>query len=110
MSENYGPEQEHLNGVFNARLRITTLRARSGPGIELIEYLSPRAGRAAPSDARTSDLAHWRMDLAAPEAPAVWAAANASGGRGVAKAPSGREVLVRDRDGHALIVREAAPR
>ena len=26
-SENYGPEQEHLNNVFGARLRITTLRA-----------------------------------------------------------------------------------
>lgn len=32
-SENYGPEQEHLNGVFGARLRITALRAASGPGI-----------------------------------------------------------------------------
>src|SRR5439155_27365095 len=34
-SENYGIEQEHLNGVFGARLRITALRAAHGPGIEL---------------------------------------------------------------------------
>jgi catechol 2,3-dioxygenase-like lactoylglutathione lyase family enzyme len=33
-SENYGPEQERLNNVFGARLRITALRAASGPGIE----------------------------------------------------------------------------
>ena len=29
-SENYGTEQEHLNNVFGARLRITSLRAASG--------------------------------------------------------------------------------
>ena len=29
-SENYGPEQERLNNVFGARLRITTLRAAAG--------------------------------------------------------------------------------
>ena len=29
-SENYGTEQEHLNNVFGARLRITSLRAGSG--------------------------------------------------------------------------------
>ena len=32
-SENYGTEQEHLNNVHGARLRITALRAASGPGI-----------------------------------------------------------------------------
>ena len=26
-SENYGSEQEHLNNIFGARLRITALRA-----------------------------------------------------------------------------------
>jgi catechol 2,3-dioxygenase-like lactoylglutathione lyase family enzyme len=36
-SENYGTEQEHLNNVFGAQLRITSLRAAAGPGIELLE-------------------------------------------------------------------------
>ena len=44
---NYGPEQERLNSVFGARLRITGLRAASGPGIEFLEYLAPRNGRPA---------------------------------------------------------------
>ncbi|MGH7267537.1 MAG: hypothetical protein ACREMB_22175 [Candidatus Rokuibacteriota bacterium] len=39
--ENHGPEQEYLNHVFGARLRITTLRAAGGPGIELLEYHVP---------------------------------------------------------------------
>ena len=36
-SDNYDVEQEHLNNVFGARLRITALRAARGPGIELLE-------------------------------------------------------------------------
>jgi catechol 2,3-dioxygenase-like lactoylglutathione lyase family enzyme len=109
-SENYGPEQEQLNGVFGARLRITALRASRGPGIELLEYLSPRGGRAAPSDARSNDLAHWQIDVEASETSAVWSAVNASGGRGVTRAAAGHEALVRDRDGHALFVIDASSR
>ena len=42
--ENYGTEQEHLNQVFGARLRITALRTTQRPGIEFLEYLSPNDG------------------------------------------------------------------
>jgi catechol 2,3-dioxygenase-like lactoylglutathione lyase family enzyme len=63
-SENYGTEQEHLNNVFGARLMITSLRAGSGgPGIEFLEYLAPRDGRPAPTDARANDLLHWQTTL-----------------------------------------------
>lgn len=63
-SENYGTEQEHLNNVFGARLRITSLRAASGgPGIEFLEYLAPRDGRPLPPDARAPDLLHWQTTL-----------------------------------------------
>jgi len=62
-SENYDVEQEHLNNVFGARLRITALRAAQGPGIELLEYLAPRNGRPAPIDLRANDIAHWQTTL-----------------------------------------------
>ena len=62
-SENFDTEQEHLNNVFGARLRITALRAGEGPGIELLEYLAPRDGRAAPVDLRANDVAHWQTTL-----------------------------------------------
>ena len=64
-SENYDVEQEHLNNVFGARLRITTLRAAKGPGIELLEYLAPRDGRPAPGDLRANDVEHWQTTLEA---------------------------------------------
>jgi len=66
-SENYGVEQEHLNNVFGARLRITALRAASGPGVEFLEYLAPRDGRPYPSDARASDLFQWQTNFIATD-------------------------------------------
>jgi catechol 2,3-dioxygenase-like lactoylglutathione lyase family enzyme len=62
-SENYDVEQEHLNNVFGARLRITTLRASTGPGIELLEYLAPRDGRAPPDEIHANDIVHWQTTL-----------------------------------------------
>jgi hypothetical protein len=62
-SENYGAEQEHLNNVFGARLRITGLRAEAGPAIEFLEYLTPRDGRPTPADTRANDLWHWQIHL-----------------------------------------------
>jgi catechol 2,3-dioxygenase-like lactoylglutathione lyase family enzyme len=67
-SENFGTEQEHLNNVFGARLRITSLRAAAGPGIELLEYLAPRDGRVAPVDLRANDIVHWQTRLVSSDA------------------------------------------
>jgi catechol 2,3-dioxygenase-like lactoylglutathione lyase family enzyme len=110
-SENWGPEQERLNNVFGARLRITTLRAPAGPGIELLEYLTPRDGRAAPADTRVNDLVHWQTLLAVGDAPTAARALLA--GRftlvspGVVRMTDERlgfraGFLLRDPDGHAL--------
>jgi catechol 2,3-dioxygenase-like lactoylglutathione lyase family enzyme len=65
-AENFGLEQEHLNNVFGVRLKITTLRAAAGPGVELLEYLAPRSGRATPVDLGSADLAHWQTTVAVP--------------------------------------------
>src|SRR5438093_12871566 len=64
-SENFGTEQEHLNQVFGAHLRITGMRAGSGPGIEFLEYLTPRDGRPRPSDIHAKDLVHWQTIVVA---------------------------------------------
>lgn len=102
-SENRGDEQARLNAVRGAHLRITTLRAPAGPGIELLEYLHPRDGRPAPRDARPNDLIHWRTRLVADDDTALvrLGAPVAAPGH-----PSGlgRAVQVRDPDGHTLEV------
>jgi catechol 2,3-dioxygenase-like lactoylglutathione lyase family enzyme len=55
-SENWGIEQERLSGVEGAHVRITTLRAQRGPGIEFLQYLMPGDGRPMPADTRPDDL------------------------------------------------------
>src|SRR5438034_8989377 len=59
-SENFGSEQEHLNQVFGAHLLITAMRPASGPGIEFLEYLTPRDGRPRPADVRANVSIHWQ--------------------------------------------------
>jgi catechol 2,3-dioxygenase-like lactoylglutathione lyase family enzyme len=114
-SENYGTEQEHLNNVFGARLRITTLRAAHGPGIEFLEYLTPRDGRPMPADVRANDLMHWQTTLVtrgiASAAQRLLAGKFALVSPGVVDLAEGHlgftaGLLVRDPDGHALQVIE----
>jgi catechol 2,3-dioxygenase-like lactoylglutathione lyase family enzyme len=109
-SENYGIEQERLNNVHGARLRITALRAASGPGIELLEYLAPRDGRPFPDDAKANDLVHWETHLKVADVNYAWQILRKSRPYFVSssaeKLPSeqGQETgfLVKDPDGHAI--------
>lgn len=117
-AENWGDEQEHLNAVFGARLRITGLRAASGPGVEFLEYLVPGDGRPAPPDGRANDLWHWQTRLAVTDAAAAESSLFAARARfvstGVRTLPDRsldftRALLVRDPDGHALELTENSP-
>jgi catechol 2,3-dioxygenase-like lactoylglutathione lyase family enzyme len=102
-SRNSGPEQERLNAVRGARLRITALRAARGPGIELLQYLAPTNGRPYPSDEHPNDLMHWQTRLFAGDATLLDEL-----GRPVSipADPLGfaRAVTLRDPDGHYLEV------
>jgi catechol 2,3-dioxygenase-like lactoylglutathione lyase family enzyme len=101
-SENYGPEQEHLNNVFGARLRITSLRAASGPGVEFLEYLAPADGRPYPPEEKANDLIHWQTKfLGSSAAQAELQLRKARSGfisTGVVQS----SIVVRDPDGHAI--------
>jgi catechol 2,3-dioxygenase-like lactoylglutathione lyase family enzyme len=114
-SENYGPEQERLNNVFGARLRITALRAEAGPGVEFLEYLSPRDGRPYPADAKPNDLIHWHTkflgtsaDEAARRLRKARSAFISAGAIELPDAKAGirKSIIVRDPDGHAVMIAE----
>jgi len=114
-SENYGTEQEHLNNVFGAHLRITALRAASGPGIELLQYLAPGDGRPFPQDEHANDIVHRQTIVVSQDAAAAASqlqtsrvtfvssgvVANQTGQLGFTKA-----FMVRDPDGHAVELEE----
>jgi catechol 2,3-dioxygenase-like lactoylglutathione lyase family enzyme len=110
-SENYGPEQERLNNVFGARIRITAVRAAVGPGIEFLEYLNPTDGRVYPPEAKPNDLLHWHtrfvgtsVDQATRDLRTIRSAFISSG---TVELPDGepafrKSVIARDPDGHAV--------
>lgn len=107
--ENHGDEQEHLNNVFGARLRITTLRAREGPGVELLHYLAPRSGRPAPLDLSAADLAHWQTTIAGVRPDALLQTQHGGGlvspdvvGIDARALGFSRGLMLRDPDGHAV--------
>lgn len=112
-SENFGTEQEHLNAVFGARLRITALTAGAGPGVELLEYLAPSGGLARPADARANDLLYWHTDLLLRDASAAERALFAANAEldspgAVALPEIGRAITAADPDGHRVRLIEGA--
>jgi catechol 2,3-dioxygenase-like lactoylglutathione lyase family enzyme len=114
-SLNYGTEQEHLNNVRGARLRITGLRVSGGPGVELLEYLNPRDGRPFPEDEKANDLVHWQTTVAVPDAQAAAAVVRRGSFRMISSSPVqlpdttfgfARGFRVRDPDGHVIQLAE----
>jgi len=111
-SENYGTEQEHLNMVFGARLRITGLKAsEGGMGIECLNYLSPPGGRPMPVDTRPNDLWYWHMTMLVPDAQVAYTQCRAAGvtamSANITTLHDGEKAfLVRDPDGHAAKIVE----
>jgi catechol 2,3-dioxygenase-like lactoylglutathione lyase family enzyme len=112
-SENYGFEQEHLNSVFGAHLRITSLRGPSGIGVEFLEYITPHDGRPAPENASATDISHHETLLLVDNIAAVnLALANAKNRAVSVKQIAGSELLfhasqaelIRDPDGHPLLL------
>ena len=113
--KNYGAEQEHLNNVFGTRLRITALRAASGPGVEFLEYMAPRDGRPYPADARASDIFQWQTNFVSTHVRDAEGrlrtgkfAFISPGTVDISDGKTGfqRALSVRDPDGHAIKVLE----
>ena len=112
-SDNYGTEQEHLNNVFAARLRITALRASAGPGVELLEYLTPRTGRPIPVDSQANDRWYWQINFSAAQPEAIFERLRAA--HATLVSPNvvtlnttalglSRGFVARDPDGHAAAI------
>jgi catechol 2,3-dioxygenase-like lactoylglutathione lyase family enzyme len=110
-SDNSGTEQEHLNNVSGAQLRITSLRAAAGPGVEFLEYHTPRTSRPMPADTLANDLWHWQTKLTTSQTPEALKRLRVRETRIVSTdlvtLPDStlgfaQGVLVRDPDGHAV--------
>ena len=113
-SLNVGTEQEHLDNVFGARVRVTALRpSQEPPGIEFLEYETPTGGRPMPADVRTNDIVHWQTVLLVDDVERAAYRLREAEVRfvspGVSRMPDNRlgfekGALIRDPDGHALLL------
>lgn len=112
-SENFGTEQEHLNQVFRAHLRITGMRSDSGPGVEFLEYLMPTDGRPRPADIRANDIVHWQTMMQVNDVDLIAKKMHDAHVRfvspGVVTMPKNRAgfskgVVVSDPDGHSVLL------
>ena len=116
-SLNYGAEQDHLNHVFGSKVRITRLRSPSGPGIEFLEYLTPRDGRPSPTDTKANDLWSSQTTLIAKEFPASVRELLKRHVEFISPEPQetlplgekgARGVLIRDPEGHYILFQSAS--
>ncbi|MEB3303701.1 MAG: VOC family protein [Cyanobacteriota bacterium] len=115
---NHGPEQDHLDGLPGARVRITSHRCPEGAGMECLDYRVPAGGRPMPPDQGPQDAAHWQVRLQVADLAGMAARASDWGGRLVGAGPvdlgeqaaliGGRRALqLADPDGHHLQLIEA---
>lgn len=114
-SLNRGPEQERLDGTFNAVVEVTGLRLpdEGGPHLELLCYRVPPTGRPIPVDARANDIAATRLRIACTDLEATVDEAVEKRLRFVSpgivvQADGSRAVSLRDIDGHLLELVEGA--
>jgi catechol 2,3-dioxygenase-like lactoylglutathione lyase family enzyme len=112
-SENFGTEQEHLNQIAGAHLHITGMRADAGPGIEFLEYLTPRDGRQRPADIHANDIVHWQTAIATDDLDLLVKTLRDAHVRfvspGIVAMPKDRAdfskgTLVSDPDGHSVLL------
>ncbi|HET9744253.1 MAG TPA: VOC family protein [Chitinophagaceae bacterium] len=116
-SWNKGIEQEHLNNVEGASLHITGYRATNGPGIEFLQYVNPGPGKPYPGDSRTDDLWHWQTTLVVDNAISLYNKLMVEGYLIISKElvyqylnrQHTRSFIVRDSDGHAMLIKEYIP-
>ncbi len=113
-SLNVGPEQEALDGSFNAVVEVTALEPSdaSGPHLELLCNRIPATGRPIPVDAASNDVAATRTVLAVADLDAVIDAAREARLRFVSRyavrqADGRRAATLCDPDGHRFVLVEA---
>lgn len=114
-SVNNGVTQEQLDNAFGAVVRITGLLPQrdGGPGLEFLQYLTPSGGRTAPASLRPNDLVTTRtvieiddldrMTRTLQENDVVFISPQPLE---IAGAAWRKGLLVKDPDGHAVLLVE----
>ncbi len=115
-SLNTGIEQERLDNLFGATVRITGLRPGSHPpGIEFLEYLTPPGRRPMPLNTKANDLWSWHVQLVVKDVKVAARRLDKAGFQKVSSAVSNisndksgfvKGLIVLDPDGHRVLLIE----
>ncbi len=114
-TKNYGPQQEKLNQVEDAQLLVTSLASQVGMGVEFLDFKMPKDGRPFPENAEPTDLIHWHSVVMVEDVGAAYDWVQAEGYQLISQNSVRLEnergrgfhgFLVRDKDGHAVLVAE----
>jgi catechol 2,3-dioxygenase-like lactoylglutathione lyase family enzyme len=112
---NTGMTQEQLDNAFGAVVRITGLRPErdASPGLEFLQYVNPPGGRPAPADLRPNDLALTRTVIEVDDLEGLATRLQSGGATFVSPrivsvegAPWSKGLMVKDPDGHAVLLVE----
>ncbi len=112
-SLNSGTTQEQLDNAFGAVVRVTGLRppGTQGPGVEFLQYLTPGGGRTTSPDARANDLVATHTVIEVDDFDALAAKLQTANVVfvsprivEVAGQPYRRQLMVRDPDGHPVLL------
>jgi catechol 2,3-dioxygenase-like lactoylglutathione lyase family enzyme len=112
---NTGMTQEQLDNAFGAVVRITGLRPEreTSPGLEFLQYVTPSGGRASPSALRPNDVVLTRTVVEVDDLEALAAKLQTHGVSFISPAPVAvagepwsKALMVKDPDGHALLLVE----
>jgi catechol 2,3-dioxygenase-like lactoylglutathione lyase family enzyme len=112
---NTGMTQEQLDNAFGAVVRITGLRPErdASPGLEFLQYLTPSGGRPAPPSLRPNDLSLTRTVIEVDDLDGLATKLHGGGVTfispevvSVSGAPWSKGLMVKDPDGHAVLLVE----
>ena len=112
-SINQGPRQDALDDVSGALVWVTGLRPVSseGPGVEFLDYRMPPRNGSEPIDLKSNDIGHIHLSLGVDELTQEVKILERNRVRfispGIVVLKSGtRAAMVKDPDGHALLLEE----
>ena len=113
-SLNHGETQARLDGLPEAKVRVTALRpAQGGLGIELLDYLVPERDRPIPSDWKSCDIANVQVELVVNDLEQAVDQLRQNGVQFVSsqlvqftdsKMPYRQGCLIKDPNGHAMLL------
>ena len=113
-SLNQGETQARLDGLPEAKVRVTPLRpAQPSLGIELLDYIAPANGRTIPSDWKSCDIAHMQVELVVNDIEQAVDVLRQKGVQFVSSrivqftdgsCPYSKGCLVKDPSGHAMFL------